>query len=136
MDELQSVLARIHDRSSFHDKNFEDTNLIDVNQKNWCGDFPLQIAVVTNDIPAVQVLIDNGAAVDAKGEDGFTALHWATIKRNHAAIRVLLSRGANPGIKNGFGASPIDIATKSNDLESIELFKRMNRRHLMSTIPK
>jgi len=58
----------------------------------------------------VTVLLDHGAEIDAAGERGMTALHYAAMKGDVDAIRLLLGRGASPGIKDADGRTPFDWA--------------------------
>lgn len=58
--------------------------------------------------PTVQVLLDNGAEVNAQDRDGRTALHWAVINGQSRdvdlgrdpVIKLLLERGADPNIQD------------------------------------
>lgn len=58
--------------------------------------------------PTVQVLLDNGAEVNALDRDGRTALHWAVINGQSRdvdlgrdpVIKMLLERGADPNIQD------------------------------------
>jgi len=55
----------------------------------------------------VELLLDRGAWIDAKGVFGATALHWAAINGHAATIHLLLGRGANAGLKDPrFDATP------------------------------
>ena len=57
-----------------------------------------------------QVLIDQGATIDARGDDGSTALHAAALFGRTAVAKVLLDRGANAKIMNFQGVTPLDNA--------------------------
>lgn len=47
-----------------------------------------------------EYLLDQGAAIDAKGVFGGTALHWAAINGHRATVALLLSRGASLTIRD------------------------------------
>ena len=53
-----------------------------------------------NPYPMTQILLDSGAEMDIKDNDGNTALIYATIQENNGIVKLLLDRGANPLIKN------------------------------------
>ncbi|MDF7798193.1 ankyrin repeat domain-containing protein [Pontiellaceae bacterium B1224] len=76
------------------------------------GEVSLKNAIVY-DLPSYV-----SAAIDRKGtanvlvdvERGRTALHLACLLGHETSVRILLSRGADPGIRDGFGCLPISIA--------------------------
>jgi len=71
---------------------------------------PLVLAVVAGSADTAQVLIDQGAKLDARGDDGSTALHAAAIFGRAAVAKVLLDSGANAKIMNFQGVTPLDNA--------------------------
>ena len=71
---------------------------------------PLVLAVVAGSADTAQVLIDQGAKLDARGDDGSTALHAAALFGRTAVAKVLLDRGANAKIMNFQGVTPLDNA--------------------------
>nr|MCS5568653.1 ankyrin repeat domain-containing protein [Pseudomonadales bacterium] len=71
---------------------------------------PLVLAVVSGSADTAQVLIDQGAKLDARGDDGSTALHAAALFGRTAVAKVLLDRGANAKIMNFQGVTPLDNA--------------------------
>jgi len=54
-------------------------------------------AVGRGEVERAQRLLGEGAAVDAVGDEGMTALYWAIAKQNLTGFRFLLEHGANPG---------------------------------------
>ena len=66
----------------------------------------------TNVMNALLVLADNLDVdiVNATNLDGSTPLHWAARKNNELGIRALLKFGAEPEVKNKWGATPLDNA--------------------------
>ena len=48
----------------------------------------------------VECLLNNGAAIDAKGVFGATALHWAAINGHRRTVDLLLARGASLGLRD------------------------------------
>ena len=60
-----------------------------------------------------QVLRANPEAVKAKGAGGWTALMYAALYGDGEAVRLLLSKGANPNAQNDAGATALMYATDS-----------------------
>jgi ankyrin repeat protein len=53
--------------------------------------------------PAMQILLDAGAAIDHRNSAGFTAMEMAMLGRDYRSAWFLLQRGANPLIKSDSG---------------------------------
>ncbi|MDE2234736.1 MAG: ankyrin repeat domain-containing protein [Gammaproteobacteria bacterium] len=64
------------------------------------------------DAPAVdiQILIRRGANVNVQGRFGVTPLMQAVIGNNSAVVRLLLTTGADPGLRNLRGDTALDLA--------------------------
>lgn len=72
----------------------------------------------------VQLLIDNGADVEAADKDGNTVLLTASIYRSRRVIQKLLQVGADTSAVNRDGRMPYDIVLERGDEEIIKLFPR------------
>lgn len=59
--------------------------------------------------------------VNAKTEDGSTALMWATYKVDHELVQALLKAGAKAKVTNRFGSTPLTEATKLGDVELVRM---------------
>lgn len=60
--------------------------------------------------------IEHGVGVDSADQatvSGWTALHAAAIEPNPQAVRLLLAHGANPGLRDRRGKTPLDLATEA-----------------------
>jgi len=68
----------------------------------------------------VQPLRGKVIEIDAADNRGNTALMWAATRGHPNVVTLLLSKGADPGIKNTSGLSALDMAEKKNRLEVIE----------------
>src|SRR5207244_13196584 len=69
---------------------------VDANAAGPEGETALMTAARTGKIDAATVLLDRGAAVDAKeGWHGEDALMWAAAQRHPAMVKALVARGAN-----------------------------------------
>jgi uncharacterized protein len=69
-----------------------------------------------NDIKAIHALVGQHADVNAKSDDGSTALLWAAHENDVDAAGVLLTAGADANAANEFGMTPLSQAcTNGND---------------------
>ena len=53
-------------------------------------------------------LLSKGATLNAKGSEGFTALHSAAVKGDIETLKFLLSRNAPTEVTNNYGGTPLD----------------------------
>lgn len=67
-----------------------------VNTPNQAGITPLMVAVQENDEAAVSILLQNGAALEAEDEKGYTALCYGASYGLRQMSAALLQAGANP----------------------------------------
>src|SRR5688572_18948800 len=73
-------------------------------------------AAAAGDVVAVRALLKQGHDVNAPGEDGATALHWAVRADAGAVVEALLAGGADVSAKNALGVSPISIAASDGNV--------------------
>lgn len=69
-------------------------------------------------LATAEVLLDNGAAVNAKAEDGETPLHFAADQGDHELVKVLLAHGANANARSDVGATPLHSAASGKRFHS------------------
>jgi ankyrin repeat protein len=76
------------------------------------GGTPLHIAALSNQEEVVEVLLENGADVEAKAADSYggTALHWAASAGNVDMVQLLVEVGAGVNAADTTGATPLDGA--------------------------
>lgn len=86
----------------------------------YSGDALLD-AARSDDHSAVSDLVRRGADVNARDEDGATALAWATSHSNVAIAEILLSKGANPDLTNALGIGPLALAISNGSTAMIKL---------------
>ncbi|MCP5525183.1 MAG: acyltransferase family protein, partial [Verrucomicrobiales bacterium] len=93
-DALRDLLAAGHDVNALHPQ--------------W-GIPPLMLAALLDRGEAAELMIAAGADVDARGQDGGTALHAAAFLGCAEAAQVLLENGADPRAANLRGETPVDV---------------------------
>ena len=91
----------------------------DVSFRNKNGDTMLNYAAYLGHKEIVELLVENGAEVNAKGLADWTPLHLAAHNNNEQIVQLLIAKGAemNPYTSPGFGGTPLDVADgKTADL--------------------
>lgn len=71
-----------------------------VNTPDIFGDRPLQVVITWGDLNAVNLLLNAGAPLNARNEDGNTALHHALQMGHFEIARRLITAGADQSIRN------------------------------------
>lgn len=85
---------------------------------------PLMAAVESGSAEIVEILLATiGIAVNARFEEGNTALHLATRNVNLPIVKALMAGGADPHILNEEGKSSFDIANTKSKREKQKLMK-------------
>jgi uncharacterized protein len=67
-------------------------------------------ARASNPMPAIQLLLERGADVNAVNSRGMSAMHYAARTGNDAAVQLLAERGARLDGKDRLGRTPEDMA--------------------------
>ncbi|MEM6326229.1 MAG: ankyrin repeat domain-containing protein, partial [Bacteroidota bacterium] len=75
-----------------------------------------------DDLDLVGALVSAGADVDAAGIGGNTALHDTAADGLVGLVAALLGAGADPGVENEQGQTPLDLAREWGDEDLIALF--------------
>ncbi|MDR1147342.1 MAG: ankyrin repeat domain-containing protein, partial [Spirochaetaceae bacterium] len=106
------VLAMSNNREALNYLITKDT----VIQSDSSGNTPLIAAVKLNgDAEIVQRILDNDALVNARNQEGDTALHIAVRRNNSAVGTLLVTRGADVFAQNAKGESPVYLTFYSPD---------------------
>lgn len=91
---------------------------INVNQLNPFGESALMYVALVGDLPRTQKLIDMGAKAD---QDGWSPLHYASIKGRASIVRLLLAKGARPNEISPTGDTALILAVQSDSIETVQL---------------
>jgi ankyrin repeat protein len=70
----------------------------------------LHFSSIENHIELAKLLLERGADVKAKDNDGYTPLHLASISNYIELAKLLLDRGADVNAKDNEGRTPFDKA--------------------------
>jgi hypothetical protein len=76
-------------------------------------------AAATGDLRTVEQLLSRGLPVNARNEDGSTALYGAAVEGQMPVIRYLVEHGADVNIKNNFASTALGAAREMNRAEAI-----------------
>ena len=83
----------------------------------------LHAAVAGRSAEAVRLLVDAGAPVNGKQQQGWTPLHEAVRQGNTDMTSYLLSHGADPKQQNDDGTSAIGLAATEGNASILKLLK-------------
>jgi ankyrin repeat protein len=110
--------------------DFADCDPLTVSSVGTSGETPLHVAVSRGDLPAVEVLLQNGANVNGSGENTETPLHVAIRQRNPAAVQLLLQHGARLDVRSEFARTPPEEAARCvNEANQILHMVQKDKRH-------
>ena len=89
-------------------------NKVNVNTKTDSGDTPLTLAARNKHDNVVHTLLsDSQCLVDAKGQDGYTALHYSCRYGHVDIVRTLVMHKANVNAKTNSGDTPLTLAARN-----------------------
>ncbi len=74
---------------------------------------PLHSAATSRSMAIVQTLLDQGAPVNAKQQQGWTALHSAAQNGDREMYELLVSHGADPELENDTGVTSAELMKKA-----------------------
>jgi hypothetical protein len=88
----------------------------------------LRTAAEGDDVGALRTLLDGGAALEARDERDWTALHHAVIAGRAEAAGLLLERGADPNARGQFDLTPLHWAALKGRADLVKLLVRRGAR--------
>jgi ankyrin repeat protein len=104
MKTLQEVFDEVN-----HADVFFGAQVDSVNTTRFSGETPLHIVANWGDAEAILILVQNGADINKRGEDGFTPLHFAAEQNRLDAVKCLVSLGA-ANLMDDDGDTPLKLA--------------------------
>ena len=63
----------------------------------------------------MEILIQNGAKLDAKNDQGQTPIHFAALMMRSSRVEMFKRYGASLTIRNSYGLTPFENALHSNN---------------------
>jgi uncharacterized protein len=91
--------------------------------KNPMKVMPLHSAVTGRNLAIVRALLEHGAPVNARQQQGWTPLHAAAQSGDVAMIELLLQYGADPRLANDDATTAVELAKKSGNADAVRLLK-------------
>ena len=82
---------------------------------------PLHSAVTGRNIAIARALLEHGAPVNARQQQGWTPLHAAAQNGDVFMIQLLLQHGADPRLANDDGIAALELAKKSGNADAVHL---------------
>jgi ankyrin repeat protein len=80
---------------------------------NWVGPYLFE-AVTHGNKTTIDLLLANGANVNAKSKDGYTPLHRASVDGDKDVVELLLTHGANVNATTNDGMTPLHCVVTSD----------------------
>jgi ankyrin repeat protein len=87
------------------------------------GELPLIHAAENGNMQLAEALIAHGANVNARAENGQSALHLAATKNQAGLVRLLLANGAQRDMKDKDGRTPLSLAQQYALTEIVDILK-------------
>ena len=98
-----------------------DASRAEVGLMGNTGDRPLHRATYGEHPDTVELLLDNGADIDARNEKGWTALHVAALCGNTRVMKILIGRGADVNAADHEDVTPLHMAAESGCYDAAKL---------------
>ena len=98
----------------------------DVNLENdaYGGSTPLHVAAYYGRKEIAELLIDEGADVNVKIDEGWTPIHEAANGGNKEITGFLISEGADVNAIDAAGQTPLDVAILTNHTEAADILRK------------
>ena len=101
----------------------------DINARNIRGQTPLHLAAAKGNSDVVQLLLENGAEVDAVATDsGCTSLHYAASLGHVELCELLVRYGADPDAQTARLETPLHLAVASGHSDVVALLLKYHAR--------
>ena len=129
---VASLIGMVDDTDNEHNRSrdFLVGASIVLKDHKWSDYTPLHLAVHSGHLPMIQLLLSNGADVNAKDDIGYTPLHVATQHNRMEVADLLLEYGANVNAQaspiwlnsNPSKYTPLHLAIQNQNFEMCKLF--------------
>lgn len=96
---------------------------------------PLHLAVYSNNIELISVLAEK-ADINFQDQLGFTALHYATLRRNKDIVLLLLDLGASAIIESKLGNTALDLSKQLGHDEITDVLQSKTNKELDPLLPQ
>jgi ankyrin repeat protein len=101
----------------------------DINARNIRGQTPLHLAAMKGNSDVLQLLLENGAQVDALASDsGCTSLHYAAGLGHVELCELLVRYGADPDAQTARLQTPLHLAVASGHSDVVALLLKYHAR--------
>lgn len=97
-----------------------------MNLTNLYGVTPLHYACYFGNKRAIDLLLNLGADINAKDDEGNTCLHFAINSGCLGTIKKLIIRGVDKSIKRNDNLTAYDLALQNNEFKIAEILKKIN----------
>eukprot|EP00794_Sanderia_malayensis_P004801 gene4801-5428_t len=84
-------------------------------------DTPLHVAARYKDVDIIRILVENGANVEERNNEGQTILHIACSVSDEATVKYLHSVKANPNVHDKLNRTPLHVCTEGGHSTIIEI---------------
>lgn len=109
-----------------HHDDHEDKLIKKINQTNVHGWTPLSLAVYGNHLKVCDILLKNGADVNALNANNSTSLHIACKVGNIEIAQFLINSGADVNISDVYGLTPLLYSKKIGNTQMVALLEMLS----------
>ena len=121
---VETPLQALIEKYRYH-VDFAKLDLSDINRQCYPDDDALIHLIARVGGPdEIELLVASGARVNAIGDMGFTALHYAAMNGRLTVAKRLLDLGADPNIRNEWGQTAAVVAMNGGHTDITKLLKR------------
>jgi len=87
------------------------------------------VSAAISEVPEItKILVENGARVNHKGSNNWTALTWAAINNHVEAMRILINHNADIDTRGSYNRTPLMMAAQRGKVEAMQLLLQRHAR--------
>ena len=131
LEKTQKERKSMHDINFFLDMNYKTQHLpSQAYSNNQHLERPLYVlqlqklafeATKKGDLYALRALLDNYNVINTNNDEGYGLLSYAILSKQNEIAEFLIKRGIDVNAVNKFGASPINIAARTNNFHMVKI---------------